>query len=100
VIGHIRRPSYISDLLDVSAPGHVPESLHPLEIEMCDLHRIYPTQSNSAKPDVPESETRGSGISRSSYDLGETARTKPEDWRIPLVRYLENHDHVTDRKVR
>jgi hypothetical protein len=25
---------------------------------------------------------------------------KPDDWRTPLVRYLENPGHIVDRKVR
>jgi hypothetical protein len=25
--------------------------------------------------------------------------TDPDDWRTPMVRYLENPDHIADRKV-
>jgi hypothetical protein len=65
--------------------------MHSTEICSVDL--------SSVKLDVPESETGWSGISRSSDDLGETMMTKPEDWTTPLVHYLENPSHVTDRKV-
>jgi hypothetical protein len=50
----------------------------------------------SAKPDVLELETRGSGISRGSDNLGETTTAEPVDWRTPLIRYLENPGHVID----
>jgi hypothetical protein len=60
---------------------------------------ICSVESNSTKPDGPVSKTRGSRISRSSYDLGKMTMTKPDDWRAPLVRYLENPNHNTDRKV-
>jgi hypothetical protein len=26
--------------------------------------------------------------------------TDPDDWRTPLVRYLENPGHIADRKIR
>jgi hypothetical protein len=61
--------------------------------------KICSDKSSSAKPDVPESETGGYGIFRGSVDLAETAMTKFEDWRAPLVHYLENLDHVIDQKV-
>jgi hypothetical protein len=60
---------------------------------------IYSAEPSSAKPDVLESESEGFGISRSLDDLGETAIVEPEDWRTPIVCYLENPGHVTDRKV-
>jgi hypothetical protein len=33
-------------------------------------------------------------------NLGEMMTTKPDDWRTPLVQYLENPGHIADRKVR
>jgi hypothetical protein len=32
--------------------------------------------------------------------LGETMMAGPNDWRIPLVHYLENSGHIADREVR
>jgi hypothetical protein len=61
--------------------------------------KIYFVEPSLAKPDVLESETRGSDISRGSDDLGETTTAGLDDWRAPLIRYLENPDHVIDRKV-
>jgi hypothetical protein len=52
--------------------------------------KIFFAEATSAKPNVPESETRGSGISRSLDKLGKTLTTEPEHWRTPLVHYLEN----------
>jgi hypothetical protein len=61
---------------------------------------ICSTEPNSAKLNGLVSETGGSRISRSSDNLGETTTAKPDDWRTPLMCYLENFDHITDRKVR
>jgi hypothetical protein len=58
--------------------------------------KICPVEPSSAKLDVPESETRGSGISRGSDNLGETAMTEHVDWRTLLICYLENPGHVID----
>jgi hypothetical protein len=58
--------------------------------------KICSGEPSSTNPDVPESETSGSGISRGSDDLGETAAAEPVDWRAPLIRYLENPSHVID----
>jgi hypothetical protein len=41
--------------------------------------KICSTEPSPTKPDVPDSETGGSGISRGSDDLGETAEVKPVD---------------------
>jgi hypothetical protein len=54
---------------------------------------------NSAKLDDPVSETGGSKISRNSNNLSKTMTTDPDDWRTPLVHYLENPGHITDRKI-
>jgi hypothetical protein len=61
---------------------------------------ICSAEPSSAKSDDPISETRRSKISRSSDNLGETMTAKPDDWRTPLVYYLENLGHIADRKVR
>jgi hypothetical protein len=61
--------------------------------------KIYSTELSSAKLNVPKSETEGSGISNGSDDLDETATAKTDDWRTPLVCYLENPDHVIYTKV-
>jgi hypothetical protein len=58
--------------------------------------KIYSVEPSSAKLDVPELEIEGSDISRGSNDLGEIVMTEPVDWRAPLIRYLENPDHVID----
>jgi hypothetical protein len=60
---------------------------------------VYSIEPSLVKPDVLESETRGSGISRSLGNLGEIAVAKPEDWSAALACYLENPGHVIDRKV-
>jgi hypothetical protein len=61
--------------------------------------KAYFAEPSSAKPDSPISETGGFGISRTLDKSIETMTTDPNDWRIPLVRYLENLDHITDRIV-
>jgi hypothetical protein len=58
----------------------------------------------SAKPslvksDVPISETGGSEISRILDEASKTTMANPDDWRTPLVCYLENPVHIVDRKV-
>jgi hypothetical protein len=58
--------------------------------------KICSAEPSSAKLNVSKSETGGSGISRGSDDLGETTMVEPVDWRTPLIRYLDNPDHVID----
>jgi hypothetical protein len=53
-----------------------------------------------AKLDSPVSETGGSRNSRIIDELSKTMTTDPDDWRTPLVCYLENPGHIADRKVR
>jgi hypothetical protein len=60
-------------------------------VEICSV------EPSSAKSDDPVLETRGSEISKSLDNLGETTT---DDWRTPLVRYLENPGHIVDKKVR
>jgi hypothetical protein len=52
-----------------------------------------------AKSDSPVSETGGSKISKTSDKSSGTTTVDPDDWRTPLVRYLENPGHIADRKV-
>jgi hypothetical protein len=52
-----------------------------------------------AKPDSPVSETGGSKIFRTSDKSSETMTIDPNDWKTPLVHYLENPAHIADRKV-
>jgi hypothetical protein len=52
-----------------------------------------------AKLDSPVSETKGSGISRTTDETSKMRMTDPDDWRTPLVHYLENSGHIADKKV-
>jgi hypothetical protein len=56
--------------------------------------------SSPAKPNGPISKIGGSGISKTLDKSSETMRADLDDWRTPLVRYLENPDHIADRKIR
>jgi hypothetical protein len=49
--------------------------------------------------DAGFSKSRGSRIYRSSDNLGKMMMAKSDDWRTPLVHYLENPNHVADRKI-
>jgi hypothetical protein len=60
---------------------------------------ICSIEPSSAKLNGPISETRGSEISRILDESSEMTTTDPDDWRTPLLRYLENPGHITDRKV-
>jgi hypothetical protein len=60
---------------------------------------ICSVEPSSAKPDDPVSETRGSKISRISVESSKMMTIDPDDWRTPLVHYLENLSHIVDRKV-
>jgi hypothetical protein len=66
------------------------------------MHRatICSAKPSSIKLDGPVSETGGSRISKNSNESSEITTADPSDWRTPLVRYLENPGHITDRKVR
>jgi hypothetical protein len=61
---------------------------------------ICSTEPSSAKSDGPVSETRGSRISRNLNESNEMMTADLDDWRTPLLRYLENPGHIADRKVR
>jgi hypothetical protein len=60
---------------------------------------VYYIGPDPVKPDSPISKTRGSRISRTLDEASETTIADLDDWRTPLVRYLENPGHVADRKV-
>jgi hypothetical protein len=36
---------------------------------------------------------------RTQNEPSEMTTVDPDDWRTPLVRYLDNLDHIADRKV-
>jgi hypothetical protein len=61
---------------------------------------IYFVGSRSAKLDSLVSKTGGSKISRILDKSSKTMTAGSDDWRTPLVRYLDNLDHIVDRKVR
>jgi hypothetical protein len=61
---------------------------------------IYYVGLSPAKLNSPVFKT---GVSRNSRITDESSKmmmVDPDDWRTPLVRYLENPDHIADRKVR
>jgi hypothetical protein len=60
---------------------------------------ISSAEPSSAKLDGPVLEIGGSRISRSWYELSKMTTAEPDDWRTPLIRYLENLGHIADRKV-
>jgi hypothetical protein len=66
------------------------------------MHRatIYSAELSLAEPDGPISKTRGSGISRIADESSKMMTVDPDDWRTPLVRYLENPGHIANRNVR
>jgi hypothetical protein len=61
--------------------------------------KIYSAEPCSAKPDSSVSETGRFEISRTSGKSSETMTADPDDWRTPIVCYLENPDHIADIKV-
>jgi hypothetical protein len=61
---------------------------------------VCSSEPSSTKPDVLVSETGGFEISRISDEASKTMTVDPDDWRTPLVHYLENPGHIADRKVR
>jgi hypothetical protein len=61
---------------------------------------IYSAESSSTKLDGLVSETRVSRISKNSDELREMMTVDLDNWRTPLIRYLENPGHIADKKVR
>jgi hypothetical protein len=60
---------------------------------------ICSAEPSSVKLDGLVLETRWSKNSKNPDESSETTTTNPDDWRPPLVRYLENPSHIADRKV-
>jgi hypothetical protein len=60
---------------------------------------ICSAEPSLAKLDGPVSETKGSRIFITSDKSSEMMTVDPDDWRTPLVRYLENPGHIANRKV-
>jgi hypothetical protein len=60
---------------------------------------ICSAEPSSAKPNGPISEIGGFKIFRNLDEPSKMMTTNPDDWRIPLVCYLENLGHIADRKV-
>jgi hypothetical protein len=52
--------------------------------------KICSAKTNSTEPDSPISEIGGSRIFRISGETSKTTTAGPDDWRTPLVHYLEN----------
>jgi hypothetical protein len=67
-------------------------------LPMCSV-TICSAEPSSAKLDGPVSKTGGSRISRISDESSEPMTVDSDDWRTPLVCYLENHGHIANRKV-
>jgi hypothetical protein len=65
----------------------------------CAVRQFFSAEPSSAKSDGLVFETEGSKISRTSDESSETVTVGPNDWRTPLVRYLENPGDIADRKV-
>ncbi len=61
---------------------------------------VCSAEPSSTKPDAPVSKTEWSRISMISDESSKIVMNDPDDWRTPLVRYLENPGHIADRKVR
>jgi hypothetical protein len=61
--------------------------------------KICSAEPSSAKPDNSISEIGGSEIFRTSNKSTKTMTVNPDDWRTPLIHYLEKSDHIIDRKV-
>jgi hypothetical protein len=84
--------------------------LEKLDVPVCQTRQsdFWPMHSaiicyaepSSTKPDILVSETGWSEISRISDEASKMTTTDPNDWRTPLVRYIENLGYIADRKVR
>jgi hypothetical protein len=61
---------------------------------------VYSVGPNPRKLDSLVSKTRGSRISSITDKSSKMTRTDTDDWRTPLVHYVENPSHIVDRKVR
>jgi ribonuclease HI len=61
--------------------------------------RICCIEPNSAELDSPVPKTEGSRISRTSDETSKTMTASSDDWRTPMLSYLENPGHIADMKV-
>jgi hypothetical protein len=60
---------------------------------------VCSAEPSSAKPDVLIFGTGGSRISKILNEASKMTTVDPDDWRTPLVRYLENPCQIIHRKV-
>jgi hypothetical protein len=60
---------------------------------------VCSVEPSPTKSDSPIFETGGSKNSRNSDETSKTVIFDPDDWRAPMIRYLENPGHNADRKV-
>jgi hypothetical protein len=61
---------------------------------------ICSVELDPKEPDSPISKTEGSKIFRTSDEMSEMMTVDPDDWRTPLVYYLENPEHIVDKRIR
>jgi hypothetical protein len=59
---------------------------------------ICSAEPSLAKSDGLISKIGGYGISRITDESSETITDDPNNWRTPLVRYVENPGHIANRK--
>jgi hypothetical protein len=57
---------------------------------------VCSAEPSSTKLDILVSKIRGSEISRILDEASKITTADPDDWRTPLVRYLENTGHIAD----
>jgi hypothetical protein len=60
---------------------------------------VYSAKPSFAEPDIPVFETGASRISGISDEASKMMTANHDDWRTPLVRYLENPGHISNRKA-
>jgi hypothetical protein len=60
---------------------------------------VYSAEPSFAEPNIPVFETGASKISGISDKASKMTTANHDDWRTPLVRYLENPGHISYRKA-
>jgi hypothetical protein len=65
---------------------------------MCSV-TICSAKQSLTKLDGPVYDIGGSKISRNLDNTSKMMTDDPDDWRTPLIRYLDNPGHIADRKV-
>jgi hypothetical protein len=60
---------------------------------------ICSAEPNSVEPNSLISKIGGCRISKTSDETSKTTTVSLNDWRTPLVRYLENLGYIADKKV-